>query len=84
MNTRRRVAGFEFQVKRDEEGFSFNVKADPAYQASREEVYRLVDQVVVEARRVGVTVPEILAYLARSTSRKTASEAPTESTVIVE
>jgi hypothetical protein len=65
MNARRRLAGFEFHVKRDDEGFSFNVKQDPQYQESREEVFRLVDQLVIEARRAGVTVPEILAYLAR-------------------
>ena len=69
MNARRRLGGFEFQVKRDDEGFSFNVKSDPSDQEGREEVFRLVDQLVEEARRVGVTVPEILAYLARPNKR---------------
>ena len=71
MNARRRLGGLEFYVKRDQEGFTFNVKTDPEYQAAREEVFRLVDQAVSEARRAGVTVAEILAYLARGNSRRT-------------
>jgi hypothetical protein len=71
MNARRRLAGLEFHVRRDSEGFSFQVKPDPEYQAQREEVFQLVDQLVVEARRAGVTIPEILAYLARPTQHKT-------------
>jgi hypothetical protein len=69
VNARRRLGGLEFHVKRDREGFSFNIKTDPEYQQAREEVFRLVDQAVAEARRSGVTVAEILAYLARKNRR---------------
>jgi antitoxin component HigA of HigAB toxin-antitoxin module len=69
MNARRRLGGLEFHVKRDQEGFTFHVKTDPEYQAAREEVFRLVDQAVTEARRTGVTIAEILAYLARHNRR---------------
>jgi len=69
MNARRRIGGLEFQVRRDDGGFSFQVKGDPDYQAQRAEVFRRVDDVVSEARRAGVSVPEILAYLA--SGRKT-------------
>lgn len=66
MDSHRRLGGFHFHVKRDGDGFAFEVKPDPEYKAARDDVFRLVDQVVVEARRAGVTVPEILAYLARN------------------
>ena len=65
MNTRRRFGGFEFHVKNDSDGFSFHVKGDPEYLAQREEVFRLVDDMVREARRAGVTVAEIIGHLAR-------------------
>ncbi len=69
VNARRRIGGLEFQVRRDDAGFSFHVKGDPEYLAQRANVFRRVDEVVSEARRAGVSVPEILAYLA--SGRKT-------------
>ena len=69
MNTRRRFGGFEFHVKNDSDGFSFHVKGDPEYLAQREEVFRLVDDMVREARRAGVTVAEIIAHLAKGSGR---------------
>jgi hypothetical protein len=69
MNARRRIGGLEFQVRRDNSGFSFEVKGDPDYMAQRAEVFRRLDEVVSEARRAGVSVPEMMAYLARG--RKT-------------
>lgn len=65
MNARRRFGGFDFHVRRDAEGFTFQVKGDPDYQQAREDVFNLVDDAVREARRAGVTLAEILAHLAR-------------------
>jgi hypothetical protein len=69
MNTRRRFGGFEFHVKNDSEGFAFHVKGDPEYMAQREEVFRMADELVREARRAGVTVAEIIGHLARGGGR---------------
>jgi sugar phosphate isomerase/epimerase len=71
MNTRRRFGGLEFHLKKDGEGFTFHVKGDPEYQAAREDVFRMADELVREARRAGVTVAEILAHLARGGGRGT-------------
>jgi sugar phosphate isomerase/epimerase len=71
MNTRRRFGGFEFFVKNDREGFTFQVKGDPEYQQARDEVFRMADELVREARRAGVTLAEILAHLARGGGRGT-------------
>lgn len=65
MNARRRFGRFEFHVKRSEDGFTFEVKGDPEYYQARKDVFRLIDEAVREARRNGVTLPEILAHLAR-------------------
>jgi hypothetical protein len=65
MNARRRFGRFEFHVKRSEDGFTFEVKGDPEYYQVRQEVFRLIDDAVREARRNGVTLAEILAHLAR-------------------
>lgn len=78
VNARRRIGGLEFQVRRDDAGFSFHVKGDPEYMAQRADVFRRVDEVVSEARRAGVSVPEILAYLARGKKTPPAAMEPSE------
>ncbi|MCY0899174.1 MAG: hypothetical protein OWU33_09620 [Firmicutes bacterium] len=65
MERKARLGGFEFALDKTERGYQFRVETTPEHDAAREQVFALFDQFRAEARRHGVTSPEILAHWIR-------------------
>ncbi|MHB1611588.1 MAG: hypothetical protein ACYCOU_09710 [Sulfobacillus sp.] len=66
MDRRARLAGIDFAFKKDDDGIHFSIKTDPEHRQAQQEVYDMLDQVRIAARRAGVSDPELMAYWAKS------------------
>ena len=66
MDRRTRLAGIDFALKRDEEGIHLSIKTDPERRQAQKEIFDMLDQVRIAARRAGVSDAELMAYWARS------------------
>lgn len=62
MERKARLAGFEFALDRTDRGYQLRVESTPEHDAAREQVFALFDELRTEARRTGVSSPEILAH----------------------
>lgn len=62
MERKARLAGYEVAVDKTERGYQLRVESTPEHDVAREQVFALFDQFRTEARRSGVTSPEILAH----------------------
>lgn len=65
MERKARLAGFEFAVDKTDRGYQLRVETTPEHDVAREQVFALFDQFRAESRRVGVTIPEIMAHWVR-------------------
>ncbi len=65
MERKARLAGVEVAVDKTDRGYQFRIETTPEHDAAREQVFALFDQFRTEARRVGVTSPEIVAHWVR-------------------
>ncbi|PSR23377.1 MAG: hypothetical protein C7B45_03425 [Sulfobacillus acidophilus] len=65
MERKARLAGYELAVDKTERGYQLRIEATPEHESAREQVFALFDQFRTEARRSGVTSPEIVAYWVR-------------------
>lgn len=76
MERKARVAGIELAVDKTDRGYQFRVETTPEHDAAREQVFALFDQFRVEARRVGVSSPEIMAHWVRRQFKRWGSPRP--------
>ena len=65
MERKARLAGFEVAVDKTDRGYHLRIETTPEHEAAREQVFALFDQFRTEARRAGVTSPEIMAHWVR-------------------
>ncbi len=65
MERKARLGGIEFGLDKTERGYQLRIETTPEHDAAREQVFALFDQLRVEARRSGVTSPEIMAHWLR-------------------
>ncbi|NMP23086.1 hypothetical protein [Sulfobacillus harzensis] len=70
MEKKARLAGIEFAVDRTERGYQLRIETTPEHQTQREQVFALFDQFRAEARRAGVTSPELMAHWMRDQVRR--------------
>ena len=62
MERKARLAGFEFGLDKTDRGYYFRIESTPEHDAAREQVFQLFDQFRTEARKAGVTSPELFAH----------------------
>ena len=62
MEKKARLAGIELAVDKTERGYQMRIETTPEHDAARQQVFAMFDQLRAEARRVGVTSPEIMAH----------------------
>lgn len=62
MERKTRFAGLEVGLDKTDRGYSLRIESTPEHDAAREQVFQLFDQFRTEARRSGVTSPELLAH----------------------
>ncbi len=65
MERKARIAGFEVGLDKTDRGYYLRIESTPEHDAAREQVFQLFDQFRTEARRAGVTSPELLAHWMR-------------------
>lgn len=70
MERKARLAGIELAVDKTERGYQLRVETTPEHDAAREQVFALFDQFRVEARRVGVSIPEVMVHGVRQQLRR--------------
>ncbi len=66
MERKAKVYGWEVQLQRDAQGFTFKVSSDPERQQLRKDVFGLMDQVSQNAREAGVSLAELFLHSART------------------
>jgi len=66
VDRRAKIYGYELHVKQDQEGFIFQVSADPDRQRVRQDVFDLMDQISRNARESGIGVGELIMHSAKS------------------
>ncbi len=66
MERKARLAGFEFAVDKTDRGYHLRIETTPEHEAQREQVFALFDQFRAEARRAGITSPELMAHWVRN------------------
>ena len=62
MERKARLVGYEVAVDKTDRGYSLRIEKAPEHAEAREQVFALFDQFRTEARRAGVTSPEIMAH----------------------
>lgn len=66
MDRRARLAGIDFSFKKDDEGIHLSIKPNPERQEAQREVFAMFDELRTQARRAGITTPELMAHWAKS------------------
>lgn len=62
MGRKARFAGIEFSAQKTADGFHFDIKSNQSYREAQSEVFQLFDQFREEARKHGVSAPEIMSH----------------------
>lgn len=70
MERKARLAGLELALDKTDRGYQLRIETTPEHDAAREQVFALFDQFRAEARRAGVTNPEIVAHWVRRQVRR--------------
>lgn len=65
MERKARLAGIEIALDKTERGYQFRIESTPEHDAAREQVFQLFEQFRIEARKAGVSSPEIMAHWVR-------------------